>query len=57
MHRLQLNDIAVWSGGLAVNPDHANAWEHLPEIRADLQEGKFAQAQGLCKKWMLTTTP
>jgi alpha-L-fucosidase 2 len=55
--RLQLNDITVWSGGPAVNPDRTNGWEHLPEIRQLLHDGNFGAAQGLASKWMLASAP
>lgn len=39
--RLQLNDITVWAGGPAINPERAEAYQHLPEIRTALREGNY----------------
>ncbi len=50
--RLQLNDITVWSGGPQPNADRQNAYQHLPEIRQAISEGRYADASQLCSQYM-----
>jgi alpha-L-fucosidase 2 len=44
--RIQLNEISLWSGE-PQDADNPDALQWLPEIRALLQEGKYAEAQRL----------
>ena len=42
--KVQLNEITVWSGKLEQAADRVDAHLHLPEIRALMQSGKYADA-------------
>jgi alpha-L-fucosidase 2 len=52
---LQLNDITVWSGGPQPNANRSNAYLALPDIRAALAKGDYANAQKLVAANMTTT--
>ncbi|MBI2431845.1 MAG: glycoside hydrolase N-terminal domain-containing protein [Candidatus Hydrogenedentes bacterium] len=49
---LALNESTVWSGE-AETPKDLGTREHLAEIRTALFEGRYAEAQVLCRKYML----
>ena len=51
--KLQLNDITVWSGGVAPNADIPDAYVHLPEIRQALRDKDFRKAQELTRQYMV----
>ncbi|GIX08137.1 MAG: alpha/beta hydrolase [Candidatus Poribacteria bacterium] len=50
--RLQLNEETLWSGG-PYDPTHAEALEHLPEVRRLLLEGKYVQAEELANRYLM----
>ena len=52
---LQLNDITVWSGGPQPDANRPNAYLALPDIRAALAKGDYAEAQKLVAANMTTT--
>ncbi len=54
--RLALNESTVWSGKPSDRHENPAALQHLPRIRALMFEGKFAQAVGLCRSWLLGRT-
>lgn len=49
--RIQLNEDTLWSGGPR-NTDNDNAVKVLPEVRRLVEQGKYFEADQLCKKMM-----
>jgi len=50
--RIALNESTLWSGEPG-SRDNPPAREHLAEIRGALFEGRYAQAQGMCRRYVL----
>lgn len=50
--RIQLNEDSLWSGG-PQDADNPDALKHLPEVRALIEAGKYAEAQELTIKTMV----
>jgi alpha-L-fucosidase 2 len=55
--RLQLNDVTVWSGNPQPDADRKDAWKHLPEIRKAAREGRYNDAERLCKEFFTGPAP
>lgn len=51
MERIQLNEDTLWSGGPR-STDNDNAVHILPRVRKLVEEGKYAEADQLCKQMM-----
>ncbi len=51
--RIALNESTVWSGEPSDQHENPRTREHLAEIRTALFEGRYAEAQGMCQKWVL----
>jgi alpha-L-fucosidase 2 len=51
--RVALNESTVWSGEASDQHENPRTREHLAEIRTALFEGRYAEAQGMCQKWVL----
>jgi len=48
--RLQINDSTVWSGGPQPTANRADAYQHLPEIRRLMREGRYDEAEKLANR-------
>jgi len=51
--RIQLNEESMWSGSRTVT-DKPDAYKYLPEVRRLLFEGKYAEAQKITERDMMT---
>ena len=51
--RIALNESTVWSGEPSDQHENPRTREHLGEIRTALFEGRYAEAQGMCQKYVL----
>ena len=51
--RIQLNEKTIWSGWEYPVFDSPKTKEHLGEMRRLIFEGKYAEAQEMCNKYMV----
>jgi alpha-L-fucosidase 2 len=50
--RLQLNEDTLWAGG-PYEPNNPDSLAHLPEIRALLFAGRYAEAEAEANRWLM----
>ncbi len=53
--RIAVTESTLWSGAASDTDENPGALGHLSEIRELLFHGKYAEASGLCKKYMLSS--
>ena len=51
--RIQLNEETFWSGWECTEYDNPQTFEHLDEMRQLIFDGKYAEAQQLCNRYMV----